>query len=237
MIDMKVEIWSDVMCPFCYVGKKNFENALQTLPFKDKIEVEWKSFQLDPELPAEGLAISTKEYIAKRKGMPEEQIQGMLNQLQESGKAVGITFNQDKSIPVNTLSAHRLIHFAQALGKGNEMKETLLEAHFTDGKNVGDIEVLTSLAAQIGLSATEVKTFLATDEKVEDVYSDIQEAQTLGVSGVPFFVLDRKYGISGAQPSETFIEALTQAFEESKPTFEMKGDTSANSCGPDGCEI
>lgn len=234
---MKVEIWSDVMCPFCYVGKKNFENALQTLPFKDKIEVEWKSFQLDPELPVEGLAISTKEYIAKRKGMPEEQLQGMLNQLQESGQAVGITFNHDKSIPVNTLRAHRLIHFAQAQGKGNEMKEIVLKAHFTEGKNVGDIAVLAELSEQIGLSATEVTAFLATDEKLEEVYSDIQEAQTLGVSGVPFFVLDRKYGISGAQPSETFIEALTQAFEESKPAFEMKGDASANSCGPDGCEI
>ncbi|MEC4115112.1 DsbA family oxidoreductase [Myroides pelagicus] len=234
---MKVEIWSDVMCPFCFVGKKNFENALAQLPFKDKIEVEWKSFQLDPDLPVEGLDMSTKEYLANRKGMPEQQIQGMLDHLQQAGSAVGIEFNQDRSIPVNTIRAHRLSHYAQERGKGNEIEEALFFAHFTAGKNVGDIEVLASLAEQIGLNATEVKAFLATDEQVDEVTADITEAKALGISGVPFFVLDRKYGISGAQPTEAFVEALTQAFHESQPQFEMKGNTDADACGPEGCEI
>lgn len=234
---MKVEIWSDVMCPFCYVGKKHFENALAQLPFKDKIEVEWKSFQLDPTLPVDGTSESTIEYLVKRKGMPKEQIEGMMNHLDQAGSAVGIEFKQDISIPVNTFRAHRLIHFAQSHGKGNEMEEALFFAHFTAGKNVGDIEVLTELATSIGLNKEEVLALLQSEAQTQEVKNDIDEAQTLGISGVPFFVVDRKYGISGAQPIDTFAEALTQAYEESQPKFEMKGDQDANACGPEGCEM
>lgn len=234
---MKVEIWSDVMCPFCYVGKKHFENALAQLPFKDKIEVEWKSFQLDPTLPVEGASESTLEYLVKRKGMPKEQIEGMMHHLDQSGAAVGIEFRQDIAIPVNTFRAHRLIHLAQSHGKGNEMEEALFFAHFTAGKNVGDLEVLTELATSIGLNKEEVVALLQSDEQTQEVKNDIEEAQALGISGVPFFVVDRKYGISGAQPIDTFAEALTQAYEESQPKFEMKGDQDAKACGPDGCEI
>ncbi|EHQ43352.1 DsbA family oxidoreductase [Myroides odoratus] len=234
---MKVEIWSDVMCPFCYVGKKHFENALAQLPFKDKIEVEWKSFQLDPTLPVEGASESTLDYLVKRKGMPKEQIEGMMHHLDQSGAAVGIEFRQDIAIPVNTFRAHRLIHLAQSHGKGNEMEEALFFAHFTAGKNVGDLEVLTDLATSIGLNKEEVVALLQSDEQTQEVKNDIEEAQALGISGVPFFVVDRKYGISGAQPIDTFAEALTQAYEESQPKFEMKGDQDANACGPDGCEI
>ncbi|WP_060872448.1 DsbA family oxidoreductase [Myroides odoratus] len=234
---MKVEIWSDVMCPFCYVGKKHFENALAQLPFKDKIEVEWKSFQLDPTLPVEGASQSTLDYLVNRKGMPKEQIEGMMHHLDQSGAAVGIEFRQDIAIPVNTFRAHRLIHFAQSKGKGNEMEEALFFAHFTAGKNVGNLEVLTDLAMSIGLNKDEVVALLQSEEQTQEVKNDIEEAQALGISGVPFFVVDRKYGISGAQPIDTFAEALTQAYEESQPKFEMKGDQDANACGPDGCEI
>ncbi|WP_353103362.1 DsbA family oxidoreductase [Myroides odoratus] len=234
---MKVEIWSDVMCPFCYVGKKHFENALAQLPFKDKIEVEWKSFQLDPTLPVEGASESTLDYLVKRKGMPKEQIEGMMHHLDQSGAAVGIEFRQDIAIPVNTFRAHRLIHLAQSHGKGNEMEEALFFAHFTAGKNVGDLDVLTDLATSIGLNKEEVVALLQSEEQTQEVKNDIEEAQALGISGVPFFVVDRKYGISGAQPIDTFAEALTQAYEESQPKFEMKGNQDANACGPDGCEI
>jgi len=219
---MKVEIWSDVMCPFCYVGKKNFENALAQLPFKDKIQVEWKSFQLDPTLPEKGLTESTQEYLAKRKGMPEDQIEGMLVHLKNVGQEVGIDFRQDISIPVNTLKAHRLSHFAQAQGKGNEIEEALFKAYFTEGKNVGNDEVLLDLIESIGLNKNEAKQFLASEELLQEVKSDISEANELGISGVPFFVINRKYGISGAQPSEVFVDALTQSFNESQSAFEMK---------------
>jgi len=207
------------------------------LPFKDKIEVEWKSFQLDPTLPVEGASQSTLDYLVNRKGMPKEQIEGMMHHLDQSGAAVGIEFRQDIAIPVNTFRAHRLIHFAQSKGKGNEMEEALFFAHFTAGKNVGNLEVLTDLATSIGLNKDEVVALLQSEEQTQEVKNDIEEAQALGISGVPFFVVDRKYGISGAQPIDTFAEALTQAYEESQPKFEMKGDQDANACGPDGCEI
>ena len=234
---MKVEIWSDVMCPFCYVGKKNFEEALVKLSFSDEIEVVWKSFQLDDSLPIEGLTMSTKEYLIKRKGMPEQQIEGMLQNLQAAGEAVGINFRQDIAVPVNTIRAHRLSHFAALKGKGNEMEEELFKAHFTLGENVGAIEVLSKLAKAIGLNEDEVRNFLLSDEQMNEVKQDIQEAKELGISGVPFFVVNRKYGISGAQPAEVFLEALTQTYQEDKPSLEMKGEDGSVSCGPEGCEI
>jgi len=234
---MNVEIWSDVMCPFCYIGKKHFEAALAQLDFKDQINVTWKSFQLDPTLPTAGTDTSTAEYLEKRKGLPRAQIDAMLAHLKQSGAQAGITFNQDKAIPANTFRAHRLIHFAQQQGKGNEMEEALFQAHFTDGKNVGDPEVLAALAESIGLDKKEVLDFLQTGAATEAVNKDIQEAQQLGISGVPFFVLDRKYAVSGAQPVESFVAALTQTYEESQPKLEMKGNPNADACGPDGCAL
>lgn len=234
---MKIEIWSDVMCPFCFIGKKHFEQAVEQLPFKNEIQVQWKSFQLDPDLPIEGSPLSTAQYLVNRKGMPKEQVEGMMDQLQHKGAEAGIHFRQDISIPVNTLRAHRLIHFAQQRGKGNEMEEALFEAHFSHGKNVGDIALLTSLAESIGLNKNEVNAFLSTSEQTNEVNRDIQEAAELGISGVPFFVINRKYGVSGAQPVEVFVNALTKAYQESKPKFEMQENSAAESCGPDGCEL
>jgi len=234
---MKIEIWSDVVCPFCYIGKKHFEKALEQLSFKDKIKTEWKSFQLDRSLPVEGLSISTTEYLIKHKGMPAQQIDGMLDYLKQKGADVGIDFRQDISIQANTFTAHRLIHFAQSKGKGNEIEEALFSAHFTEGRNVGEIEVLTELAENIGLDKTEVNTLLNSEEKTEEVEKDIQEAQELGIHGVPFFVIDRKYGISGAQPIEVFIETLTKAYQENYPKFEMVGTKNDGICEGDNCKI
>lgn len=234
---MKVEIWSDIMCPFCYVGKRHFENALEQLSFANEIDVEWKSFQLDPTLPEKGMSESTKNYLVKRKGMPEVQIEGMFAHLEQVGQQVGIAFKQDISIPVNTFRAHRLVHLAQKDGKGSQMEESLFRAHFTEGKDVGDIEILSGLAAQIGMDKEAVASFLAGDEESLEVQNDIQEAQNLGISGVPFFVIDRKYAISGAQPVETFVDALTEAYEKDKPKFEVKGTSNADACGTEGCEL
>ncbi|MDY0081728.1 MAG: DsbA family oxidoreductase [Ignavibacteriaceae bacterium] len=234
---MKVEIWSDVICPFCYIGKKHFEKALRQLSFKDLIKVEWKSFQLDPSLPDEGLSVSTGEYLINRKGMPAQQIESMFDYLKQKGADVGIEFRQDISIQSNTFKAHRLIHFAQDKGKGNEMEEVLFAAHFSEGKNIGDIKVLTELAENIGLNKTKTAAFLKSEEKTGEVNKDIQEAQTLGIHGVPFFVIDRKYGVSGTQPVEAFVEALTQAYQESKPKFEMIGKQDEGVCEDDNCKI
>ena len=234
---MKIEIWSDVMCPFCYIGKKHFESALEQIDFGDEIEVEWKSFQLDPTLPMDGETTTTRDYLLQKKGMPAQQVDGMMMQLKQSGAQAGIDFQMDRAIPVNTFRAHRFIHYAQNEGKGNEAEEGLFKAHFTDGKNVGDINVLADLAAEIGLNKDEAKAYLQTDDLSMEVKADIHEAQQLGISGVPFFVVDRKYGVSGAQPVQVFVETLKQAYQEAQPKFKMKGDEEAGACGPEGCEI
>ena len=210
---MKIEIWSDVMCPFCYIGKKHFEQALDKIPYKNNIEIEWKSFQLNPDLPKNEIT-SVEEYLVKAKGISEEQVAAMNNQLAELGKSVGIDFQQQNSKVVNTGDAHRLIHFAQANGKGSEIEEQLFEAYFTEGKNVADHEVLATIGEKIGLNKTEILEMLNSDAYVFDVASDILDARNIGVSGVPFFVIDRKYSISGAQPVDYFVSALTQAFEK-----------------------
>lgn len=231
---MKIEIWSDIVCPFCYVGKKHLEMALEQLPFKAELEVIWRSYQLDPTVPEEGLAMTKKEYLVQHKGYSLEQVEGMLEHLTHAGAAIGITFNHDGLIPVNTILAHRLSHFAQAQGKGNEMEEALFYAYFTKGENVGKKEVLIRLGVSIGLDEAAVRSFLDTDAELEAVQSDIEAARKLGVSGVPFFVLDQKYGVSGAQPVETFVDAITQAYQEQASVLKMHASDGA-SCGIDGC--
>ena len=210
---MKIEIWSDIMCPFCYIGKKHFEQALEQIPYKDKIEIEWKSFQLNPDLSKTEIT-TVNDYLVEAKGISEEQVSAMHNQLAEMGKAVGVDFQQQNSKVVNTGDAHRLIHLAQTNGKGSEAEERLFKAYFTEGKNVADYEVLAELGEDIGLSKTEVLEMLNSDANVFEVASDILDARNIGVSGVPFFVIDRKYALSGAQPVEYFVSALTQAYEK-----------------------
>ncbi|HRP03022.1 MAG TPA: DsbA family oxidoreductase [Candidatus Kapabacteria bacterium] len=234
---MKVEIWSDVICPFCYIGKKHFEIAINELSFKDKIDVVWKSFQLDPNLPDKGLDISTIEYLEQRKGMQAEHVLNMLSHLKSKGNEVGIDFRQDISIQANTFKAHRLLHFAQNKSKANDLEELLFKAHFSDGKNIADNNTLLDLATSIGLNSSEVENFLQSSELSDEVRADIQEAQDLGISGVPFFVINRKYGISGAQPIEIFINTLKEAFREGNNNFEMKGNDSSGVCEDDSCEI
>jgi len=231
---MKVQIWSDVMCPFCYIGKKNFEAAVAKLPFKEAIEVEWRSYQLDPTLDKEAQGITINEYLVQRKGLPMSNIEQMQQQVKEMGKNVGIDFQQEKAIVVNTLTAHRLIHFAQEHGKGNEMEEALFKAHFTEAKNVADVQELVQIAASLGLDAQKASEVLASDAYEYEVNQDILEARNIGVSGVPFFILNDKYAVSGAQPANLFEEALLQTYEET--VVQVKSTDSANSCTIDGCE-
>lgn len=227
---MKIEIWSDVMCPFCYIGKKHFEQALEKIPYKNNIQVEWKSFQLDQDLSKDE-PMDTMSYLTTRKGINAEQLAGMNARLNEMGTAAGITFNQDQAKVVNTSDAHRVIHFAQTQGKANEAEEALFKAYFTDGKNVADYDVLAEIGEEIGLNKTEVKAMLDSDAYVFDVASDVLDARNIGVSGVPFFVIDRKYALSGAQPVAYFVSALTQAYE--KDHLNNQG-TEGDSCTVDG---
>ncbi len=231
---MKIEIWSDIMCPFCYIGKRNFEHALTQLPFKDVVNVEWKSFQLDASLSDQNEGITVKEYLASRKGLPVDQVEAMQQHITEKGKEVGIDFKMDQAVVVNTFLGHRLIQWAQLQGKGSEMEEALFKAHFTEGKDVSDRDVLGQLAQQIGLDKNTAVTYLKTEEGAYEVQQDIVQARNIGVQGVPFFLLNGKYSVSGAQPTELFIEAITQTYREAVVPFENQANTN-DSCGIDGC--
>lgn len=233
---MKIEIWSDVMCPFCYIGKHNFEQALEKLPFKNEIEVEWKSFQLDPTLDGEKPQ-STIEYFKEKKGFPAEQASQMINQVAGMGKASGIDFNFEKALIINTFAAHKLLHLAKKHGKSSEMEEALFKAHFMDGKNVGDQEELVALVVSLGIDKNEARQALSSDEFNEGIRQDIQEAQNNGISSVPFFVLNGKYAVSGAQPTEVFAEALQQTYKETVSPFKDLSQNGGASCDTDGCSI
>ncbi|WP_347217293.1 DsbA family oxidoreductase [Chryseobacterium sp.] len=233
---MKIEIWSDVMCPFCYIGKNNFEQALEKLPFKDEVKVEWKSFQLDPTLDAHKTQ-DTIQYFREKKGVAEAQATQMLAQVAQMGKGAGINFDFGKTLIINTFSAHRLLHLAKKYNKSNEMEEALFIAHFIEAKNVGDPEVLISLAENLGIDKEEAREAVTTDQLDYEVNQDIMEARNNGVSGVPFFVLNGKYAVSGAQPVEVFENALQQTYKETVSPFkDLSGDSGA-SCDADGCSI
>jgi len=235
---MKIEIWSDVMCPFCYIGKRNLETALEQFDNKKYIEIVWKSYQLDPSIP-EVANTSYQNYLVKHKGMSNEQVNGMLENVTNSAKDVGLEYNFDKAIMVNSLNAHKLIQFAKTKGLGDQAEERLFLAFFTQGKNIADLDALTQLGKEIGLDETELKTAFTDEKYASLVKDDIQEAQQVGVQGVPFFVLDRKYAVSGAQPAQAFLESLEKSFSEwRKLNPETKLDiTQGQSCTPDGiCE-
>lgn len=213
MNKLKVEIWSDVICPFCYIGKKKFESALAKFPHSNHIEVQYKSFQLNPEMETDP-SISAVESLAHHKGIPVDQAREMSDRVTISAKQVGLTFDFDKAIPANTLNAHRLLHLAKKYGKQTEAKELLLEAYFTKGINVDSKESLLEIGLNLDLDAVELSSILAADQFTEDVRLDIYEAQQFGIRGVPFFAFDRKFGISGAQDSKVFLETLEKSYAE-----------------------
>ena len=211
---MKVEIWSDVVCPFCYIGKKRFEQAVEDFPHPDQLEVEWKSFQLDPTVENNGDQNLT-EHLAKSKGISIENARQMQQRVVSMAEEEGLQFNFDKAVVANSFDAHRLIKFARDRGKGNEMAEALFRAYFTDGKNIGDMKSLVDLAEELGLDPTEAENVLQSQKYANNVKHDIQVASGMDIRGVPFFLFDRKYAISGARETEIFLKALKQSWNES----------------------
>lgn len=210
---MKVEIWSDIACPFCYIGKRKFENALAQFSHKDTVQVEWRSFQLDPEadnVPGQNIY----EVLAEKKGWTPEQAKALSGQVVNMAKEVGLDYNMDATVPANTYNAHRLTHLAAKHGLQDAAEERLFQAYFMEGKNIQDGETLVQLGKDIGLAEDVVRSMLDSDAFQTDVRRDIAEAQQIGVRGVPFFVIDRKYAVSGAQPSELFLQALQTARTE-----------------------
>jgi predicted DsbA family dithiol-disulfide isomerase len=238
MKKMKVEIWSDVMCPFCYIGKRRFEKSLENYSLKDKIEVEWKSFQLNPGMQTD-TSLNINEFLAQHKGMPVEQAKALNAQVAQMAMKEGLVYNLDKSVVANSFKAHLLTHFAKKYGKQEPVEELLFQSYFTDGKNIDDIEVLKGIAKQVGMDATAYEQAVLEGSLNDEVKMDIHEAQQIGVQGVPFFVYDRKYAVSGAQPVELFIQTLEKSFAEWQTTnsqIQIQNNTDGSSCGPDGCD-
>ncbi len=205
---MKIEVWSDVVCPWCYIGKRRLERALREFEHADEVEIAWRSFQLNPDTPP-GTAVPTLDYLASRFG---PQAKAMTGRVAGLAAEEGLDVDFDAALTVNTLDAHRLLHLAAEEGIGDAAKERLLHAHFTEGADLSDHETLARLLGEVGLDEDRVRAVLVGTEYTDAVQADIEEARRLGASGVPFFVIDRRYGISGAQPAETFLQALRTAY-------------------------
>lgn len=212
---MKVEIWSDIMCPFCYIGKRHFEAALDQFEHKDQVEVEWKSFQLDPSIPEEvKIRTSMTDYMANRKGMSPEDVQSMFSSVIDMAKRAGLDFNFDNQLLANSIKAHRLIQLAKEKSLGDQAEEVLFKAYFQEGKDLADDTTLYTLGEAIGFSNEEVEKALSQDEYLKNAKDDIAEAQYLGVDSVPFFVFNRKFAVKGAQPTHHFLDGLKQSFAD-----------------------
>lgn len=229
---MKVEIWSDVMCPFCYIGKRKFETALSQFENKENIEVVWKSFQLNPNMVTDP-SKKNLDYLMEIKGWSREQAVNANNYVVNMAKEVGLEYHLDKAVVANSFDAHRFVQYAKKQGKGDAAEESLFKAYFTEAKNTADHGVLARLADSIGLDGNEVKKMLAGSDYSNEVKNDLFEAQQLGINGVPFFVIDRKYAVSGAQPSDTFLGALQKAWNETEKLQPIQSGQGAV-CTPDG---
>jgi predicted DsbA family dithiol-disulfide isomerase len=219
---LKVEIWSDVMCPFCYIGKRKFEKALEAFPGRGNVEITWKSFQLDPDIRS-GHGKSVTEYLAERKGWTLDQSRQAHAQVTRSAASVGLAYDFDKAVVANSFDAHRMVQFSKAHGKGDALEEALFKAYFTEGKDIADHAVLADLAVEAGLNRKEAEDALADGSYADGVRRDILEARQIGVQGVPFFVFDRRFAVSGAQGSEVFLRALEEAAREAASPRPPKG--------------
>jgi predicted DsbA family dithiol-disulfide isomerase len=233
---MKIEVWSDFVCPFCYVGKRRLEEALEKLQLS--VEVEFKSFELDPAAEVE-VDMNVYEMLAKKYGTSIAQAENMTKGIKEHGEQAGIEFDFDNSIPTNTFDAHRLAKFAALNGLDLKLTENLLNAHFVDGRHIGDKESLLFIAEDIGMDIKEAKEVLEGTRFSDEVRMDENEARQLGIQGVPFFVINRKYAISGAQPAEVFESTLKKIWEEEHGALPLQS-VSGNSdlmCSDNGCEV
>jgi predicted DsbA family dithiol-disulfide isomerase len=211
---MQVEIWSDVVCPWCYLGKRRFESALASFAHRDNVDVVYRSFELDPSA-VPGVTTPTVDLLAGKYGMSVQQAHDAQQQMEDRAAQDGLTFHMDGLRSGNTRDAHRLLQLAKVRGRQAELAERLHQAYFTDHASIFDHGSLAELATEVGLDGDEVVGVLASGEYDDDVQADEQTARSLGATGVPFFVIDRRYGISGAQPAETIAEVLERAWADS----------------------
>jgi predicted DsbA family dithiol-disulfide isomerase len=232
---VRVEIWSDVVCPWCAIGKRRFEAALADFEHRDEVEVRYRSFELDPTTPrlVEGNAT---QRLADKYGVPLAQAEAMNQRVTDAAAGEGLDFRLDEARPGNTVDAHRLLHLAADRGLQAELKERLLLAYFTEGRPIGDPATLVTLAGEVGLDPAEARSVLESDKYLAEVRDDESTATALGISGVPFFVLDRKFGVSGAQPAEVLLGALRQAHTAANP-LAMVGTGDADACADGSCGV
>ncbi|MEV7064203.1 DsbA family oxidoreductase [Streptomyces collinus] len=235
---MRVEIWSDIACPWCYVGKARFEKALRDFPYRDDVEVVHRSFELDPGR-AKGDVQPVITMLTKKYGMSAAQAEAGEDNLGAQAAAEGLDYRTRGRDHGSTFDMHRLLHFAKEHNRQEQLLDLLYRANFAEERSVfDDDERLVELAAAAGLETAAVRAVLADAEAyADDVRADEREAAQLGASGVPFFVLDRTYGVSGAQPAEVFAQALTQAYGDRPPLEIVDGGEEADACGPDGCAV
>lgn len=231
---IQVEIWSDVVCPFCYIGKRHFEKALSAFEGKDQVEIIWKSFQLNPDQVTD-TTITIYESLSKSKGWSLQQTKNTTAHVTEMASQAGLNYDFDHVVVANTFRAHRLIQLAKSKGKGDLMEERLFKAYFTEGQNIDDTEVLVNLGSECGLDKAEILDMLQSTRFEKEVEQDILEASQIGVRGVPFFVFDRKYAVSGAQPVEAFLQTL-QTLQKEKPVEPKPAAVvqEGASCDPEG---
>lgn len=210
---MNVEIWSDVVCPWCYIGKRRFEAALEKFEHGEEVDVAFRSFELDPHAPARE-EVPLEQLLASKYGMSLEDARAANVRITSLAAEAGLEYHLDRVKRGNSFDAHRIIHLADQHGLQSAMKERLMRAYFTEGEAIGEIDVLERLAGEVGLDPEEAHRVLSSGEFADSVHAEEQDAGELGISGVPFFVIERRWGISGAQPTEVFLRALGESWEQ-----------------------
>ena len=232
---LQIDVWSDIACPWCYIGKRRLEAALREFPHADQVAVQWRSFQLDPRAPrVHDKSLGHNERLAKKYGVTVERAQAMNDRLKGVAAEEGLDFDFGRIQSGNTFDAHRLLHLAKARGLQDQVEERFMHAYLCEGEAIGDPETLQRIAVDAGLDPEAVQALLATDQFAADVRADQREAGSLGVDGVPFFRIGR-YGAAGAQPAQLLLQILERAWSElPKPLERVGADGSV--CGPDGCE-
>jgi len=231
---MKIELWSDFACPFCYIGKKRFEDALQQFKHKNKVSVVYKAYQLNPDAP-KVMKGSAYEAFAKGHHTTVEQAKERFKMFTQNAKTVGLTYNYDIIQMTNTFDAHRIAKWSNQFGKEDLLTQRLMKAYFTDGINLADHESLINLVAELGLDTNKAREVLASNQFADQVKNEITEGRQIGVQGVPFFVLNRKYGVSGAQQTEYFLNALNQIWQEENPLQSLDSQDDSQACEHEEC--
>ena len=233
---MQVEIWSDVFCPFCYIGKRNFERALEQFPHRDQVTITWKSFQLQPDAPVES-DLTSNERLAEKYGVSVDQAREMQASVSRRAAEVGLHYDLENTKVTNSFDAHRLTHLAKEHGLQDAAEERFFKAYFTEARHVGRRDSLLELGEEIGLPLDEITGVLDTDRFAADVIADSQEGIGFGLQGVPFFVFDRRYAVAGAQPPDVFTEVLERTWTESKPVQLIAAAAPADGCDDGSCAV